>query len=153
MQNGYTNQNGYDYNNCCGDTSSCSGPCPADYAGFNGFNGYNNGWNAPAYAGFNGYSNGWNAPTYAGFNGYGNGWNAPTYAGFNGYNNGWNAPAYAGFNGYNNGYNNGWNPTATTTTWNGFANVPAPETTVPGGNPTQNFGPQSWTGCYNTEAA
>ena len=119
MQNGYTNQNGYDYNNCCGDTSSCSGPCPADYAGFNGFNGYNNGWNAPAYAGFNGYSNGWNAPAYAGFN----------------------------------GYNNGWNPTATTTTWNGFANVPAPETTVPGGNPTQNFGPQSWTGCYNTEAA
>ncbi|MDG2021601.1 MAG: hypothetical protein P8J59_06600 [Phycisphaerales bacterium] len=100
MQNCYPNQNDYNYNNCCGDPTSCSGPCPADYAG---------------------------------------------------YNNGWNTPAYAGFNGYNNGCDNGWNPTATT--WNGFANVPAPETTVPGGNPTQNFGPQSWTGCCSTEAA
>ena len=236
MQNCFTNQNDYGYNNnCCGDSSSCTGPCPADYAGVNspsngynstpayaGFNGPSNGWNAPTYAGFNGFnstpayagfngpSNGWNAPTYAGFNGYNstpgdagfngpsNGWNAPTFAGFNGYNstpgdagfngpsNGWNAPTFAGFNGYNstpayagfNGPSNGWNaPTfagfngfnstpayagfngpsngweSTSTTWNGFANVPAPETTVPGATPTQNCGPQSWTGCCGTEAA
>ena len=67
MQNCYPNQNDYNYNNCCGDPTSCSGPCPADYAG------YNNGWNTPAYAGFNGYNNGWNTPAYAGFNGYSSG--------------------------------------------------------------------------------
>ena len=144
MQDCFNNQN--EYNNCCGDPSSCSGPCPADYAGFNG---YGNGSNTPAYAGFNGYNSGWNTPAYAGFNGYGNGSNTPAYAGFNGYGNGSNTPAYAGAN----GDGNGWNPAATSTTWNGFANVPAPETTVPGGNPAQNFGPQSWTGCCSTEAA
>ena len=116
MQNCFTNQNDYGYNNnCCGDSSSCTGPCPADYAGVNGpSNGYNS---TPAYAGFNGPSNGWNAPTDAGFNGPSNGWES------------------------------------TSTTWNGFANVPAPETTVPGATPTQNCGPQSWTGCCGTEAA
>ena len=112
MQNCFTNQNDYGYNNnCCGDSSSCTGPCPADYAGVNG------------------PSNGWNAPTYAGFNGFNS---TPAYAGFNGPSNDWESPS---------------------TTWNGFANVPTPETTVPGGTPTQNYGPQSWTGCSSTEAA
>ena len=122
MQNCFTNQN--DYN-------------------------FNNGWNTPAYAGFNGYNSGWNTPAFAGYNGSNNGWNTPAYAGFNGSNNGWNTPAYAGFN----GDNSGWNTPTMSTPWNGFANVPAPETTVPSGNPAQNFGPQSWTGCSATEAA
>ena len=102
MQYGF-NTPGYGSFDCCGDTSTCNGPCPADFYptqnGWTpGFTGGNFGWN-----GFGGYTG--QAPSFNGYYGGSNwGWN-PGYTGyapsFNGYYGGsnWN-PGFTGYTGY-----------------------------------------------------
>ena len=141
MQYGF-NTPGFGPYDCCGDASTCTGPCPADFCstptgwtpGFKGFTGY-----APSFSGYNGWTPSYNG--YNGFNGY-----APGFNGYYGGSNwGWNpgftgyAPSFAGYNGWSNGF----------TGYTGYANVPGSN---PGGNATQNCGP-TWTGGCATEAA
>jgi len=172
MQYGF-NTPGYGPYNCCGDTSTCTGPCPADFCstptGYNGVTNWNGGFTgyAPNFNGYNGVTN-WNggftgyAPSFTGYNGVTN-WNggftgyAPNFTGYNGVTN-WNggftgyAPNFNGFNGWTPGFtgNTGWNPGFTGTT--GYANVPGTSSTTGGNSTMNNCGP-CWTGGCATEAA
>ena len=166
MQYGF-NTPGYGPYNCCGDSSTCTGPCPADFCstptGFNGWNGGNRFFGGNVSTGFNGY-----APSFTGYNGV-NCW-TPGFTGFTGSNWGWNGgftgytPSFYGYNGWNtpftgytgyNGFNGvncstpGFTGSTGFTGYTGYANVPG---TTTGNSTVNNCGP-CWTGGCATEAA
>ena len=162
MQYGFNTPGYGPTNDCCGEPSTCTRPCPSEttngwYNPF--FGGYTNNWNSPFFGGytsnwnspfFGGYTSNWNAPF---FGGYTSNWNSPYHAG---YTSNWNSPFFGGQpNGWTGGFENGQfqNFHGAMSPFPGFGNYAATPGTTPGGNPTQNVAGPTWAGCCSNEAA